>query len=298
VVARYHANGNPFTSNSANPVGEPLLRIEHSNDNSHYGGWIGFRPTDPGRLYIAVGDGAGSNDLPNNGQNINTLLGKMLRIDVSGTAGYTIPAGNLVGGLPEIYQYGLRNPWRNSVDRSTGDLWIADVGQSAREEVNLQRADAPGGQNFGWRTKEGSVFTGLNPPSGSFIDPIYQYDHQVGGSITGGYVYRGSQIPALQGRYLFGDYVDGRIWSFNYTGGPPSVTEHTAQLDPDGTGPQTMAFQLASFGEDSEGELYMVALGRGAVYRIVPEPSTLLMICVASVLVAFSFWRSRTSSAH
>ena len=278
-------------------MGEPLLRIEHSNDNSHYGGWIGFRPTDPGRLYIAVGDGAGSNDLPNNAQNINTLLGKMLRIDVSGSSGYTVPAGNFVGGAPEIYQYGLRNPWRDSFDRATGDLWIADVGQSAFEEVDLQRADAPGGQNFGWRTKEGSVFTGLNQPIGTYVEPIYEYDHHVGGSITGGYVYRGNAIPELQGRYLFGDYVTGRIWSIQYTGVPPLITEHTGQLDPDGQGPLNMAFQLSSFGEDADGELYMLALQRGAVYRIVPESPTLILFGVASI-AALVFRRLRSLYAN
>lgn len=301
VIARYTAGGDPMTSNVANPSGQSILRIEHTSDNAHNGGWIGFRPTDPGRLYIGVGDGNGSNDPFNSGQNVETLVGKMLRIDVSGDSGYTIPAGNLAVGRPEIYQYGLRNPWRNSFDRATGDLWIADVGQSQREEVNFQAAGTAGGQNFGWRTKEGTLITGLNP-SGPFVgltDPIHEFVHNRGASVTGGYVYRGSAMPELQGQYFFSDFTSGRTWSLHYDGTRVSnLKEWSSQLDSDGTGPQTMAFQIASFGEDAGGELYMVAIQRGAVYQIVPEPSSLALGIISTLGVAIAMARRRAGRVN
>jgi hypothetical protein len=279
VVARYTASGNPMTSNTANTTGEQLLTIEHSLNNNHNGGWLGFRPGDGSRLYISVGDGGSGNDPPNNAQNVNVLLGKMLRIDVSGATGYTIPAGNLAGGLPEIYQYGLRNPWRNSFDRQTGDLYIGDVGQGAMEEIDFHKAGAAGGQNFGWRSKEGTNITGLNGP-GPFpglTDPIHSYGRSLGASITGGYIYRGP-VPSLQGLYFYGDYISGRTWTFRYDGTTLSqLTERTALLDPDGGGPLNFSNQLSSWGEDASGNLYMVALGRGAVYQVVPEPASLLL---------------------
>jgi glucose/arabinose dehydrogenase len=296
IIARYTAGGDPMTSNAANPTGQQILRIEHTSDNAHNGGWIGFRPTDPGRLYIAVGDGNGSNDPFNNGQNANMLVGKMLRIDVSGESGYTIPEGNLNVGRPEIYQYGLRNPWRNSFDRATGDFWIADVGQSQREEINFQAAGSPGRQNFGWRTKEGTRVTGLNPDAQliGLTDPIHEFAHTMGASITGGYVYRGSAMPALQGQYFFSDFTSGRTWSLRYDGIRVSnLTEWSGQLVHDGPGPQTMAFQIVSFGEDAAGELYMAAIDRGVVYRIVPEPSSVALAITGSIALAIVVRRRR-----
>jgi glucose/arabinose dehydrogenase len=301
IIARYTANGDPMTSNVANSTGQSILRIEHSSDNAHNGGWIGFRPTDPGRLYIGVGDGNGSNDPFNSGQNVETLVGKMLRIDVSGDAGYTIPAGNLAIGQPEIYQYGLRNPWRNSFDRATGDFWIADVGQSQREEVNFQAAGSAGGQNFGWRTKEGTLNTGLNPggPFNGLTDPIHEFVHNRGASVTGGYVYRGSAMPELQGQYFFSDFTSGRTWSLRYDGTRVSnLREWSSQLDSDGPGPQTMAFQIASFGEDAAGELYMVAIQRGAVYQIVPEPSSVALVITGALAVVIAVARRRAVCAN
>jgi glucose/arabinose dehydrogenase len=268
IIARYTVSGDPMTSNVANATAETVLTIDHSYPAApnHNGGWIGFRPTDPGRLYIAIGDGGGeNNNAPDNSaQNLNLPLGKMLRIDVSGPTGYTNPPDNLVGGLPEIYQYGLRNPWRNSFDRANGDLWIADVGQNAIEEINYQEAGSPAGQNFGWRAKEGTQITGLNGP-GPFTgmtDPIYEYIHGVGESITGGYVYRGSAMPSMQGQYFFGDFTSGRTWTLRIEGG--SVVGPTEWTDELSIG----RYQLASFGEDAQGELYMLAFSRGAVYRI------------------------------
>jgi glucose/arabinose dehydrogenase len=296
IVARYTANGDPLTSNSANTTGENLLRIEHTSDNAHNAGWIGFRPTDPGRLYIAVGDGNGSNDPMNNAQNLSLLVGKMLRIDVSGPGGYTIPSGNFAAGRPEIYQFGLRNPWRNSFDRATGDFWIADVGQSRLEEINYQAAGSPGGQNFGWRSKEGGAITGLNGlgPFPGLTDPIHQFAHSQGASITGGYVYRGG-IPGLDGQYIFSDFTSGRIWTLEYDGATvTNLINRTSQLDPDGPGPLNMAFQIASFGEDAGGELYVLALQRGAVYKIVPEPSAIALFAAAAIgLAVLLYFRGR-----
>jgi glucose/arabinose dehydrogenase len=284
IVARYTANGNPMTSNVANATGQQLLTIEHTSQGNHNGGWIGFRPNDGNRLYIAVGDGGSGNDPPNNGQNTNVLLGKMLRIDVSGSGAYTIPTGNLTGGAPEIYHYGLRNPWRNSFDRETGDLFIGDVGQSAMEEIDFQRAGTAGGLNFGWRSKEGTNITGLNGP-GPFTgltDPIHSYGRSLGASTTGGYVYRGP-IPSLQGLYFYGDYISGRTWTFRFDGTTLSqLTERTNLLTATGG----FANQLSSWGEDASGNLYMVAIGRGAVYQVVPEPGTLgVMLGAIAVLM-------------
>jgi glucose/arabinose dehydrogenase len=283
VVARYTASGDPMTSNVANTTAETLLVIDHTE--YHYGGWIGFRHTDPGRLYVAVGDSF----LTVPAQNVDSLLGKMLRIDVSGPTGYTIPEGNLSGGLPEIYQYGLRNPWRNSFDRATGDLWIADVGQNLMEEINYQAAGSPGGQNFGWAAKEGTLVTGAYGP-GPFpdlIDPIYEYGHEVGQSITGGYVYRGSAMPSMQGQYFFGDFSAGRTWTLQYDGesvtGP---TEWTDQLPIGG-------YNLASFGEDAQGELYMVGISTGEVYRIVESLNEWSQIGSATWHTA-NHWSSET----
>lgn len=294
VVARYMANGAPLTSNTANPTGTPLLTIEHSLNANHNGGWIGFRPNEPRNLYIATGDGGAGNDPPNNAQNLNSLLGKILRVDVSGDA-VAIPPSNPFaagGGRPEIWNVGVRNPWRNSFDRATGDFWIADVGQDAREEINFQPASSTGGENYGWRTKEGTLVTGLNGsgPFPGLTDPIFQYTHSVGSSITGGYVYRGSEIEALQGQYIYGDFVAGRSWTLRYDGttltGP---VERTSQLDPNGPAAGNFP-SLASFAEDARGELYMVSLG-GTIYRIVPEPSAgLLAVLGAGAAV---LWRAR-----
>jgi glucose/arabinose dehydrogenase len=285
VVARYTASGNPLTSNTANTTGETLLTIEHTSQNNHNGGWIGFRPTDGNRLYIATGDGGSGNDPPNNAQNLGVLLGKMLRIDVGGATGYTIPAGNMTGlnVQPQIYQYGLRNPWRNSFDRATGDFFIGDVGQNALEEIDFQRATAAGGQNFGWRSKEGTNVTGLNGggPFPGMTDPIHQYGRNLGASITGGYVYRGP-VSSLQGLYFYGDFVSGRSWTFRYDGTALSeLTERTALLNPTGG----FAQQLSSFGEDAAGNLYMVALGRGAIYQVLPEPGIAAGLLAALLLL-------------
>jgi len=267
-----------------------LMRIPQPEAN-HNGGWIAFGPD--GYLYIASGDGGGAGDTgaghtpgTGNAQDItDNLLGKLLRIDVNGddfpgevTKNYAIPPDNpLVGvtGDDEIWSYGLRNPWRNAFDADTGDLYIADVGQSSWEEVDVQPAGSTGGENWGWRCREGAHdfnFTGdcgvPGTPSETLLDPIYEYGR--GGSpfrcsITGGAVYRGCAIPNLAGTYFFADYCSDQIWSFRYTGGTPIVSERTSELDP----PDTSINTIVSFGVDAFGEMYVCAHG-GDLFKIVP----------------------------
>ncbi len=297
-IARYRVTGpNP---NVADPTsGQVLLTVDQPPASTpfrtnHKGGWIGFRPGEPDNLYIATGDGGGSNDPEMSGQDLNDLLGKMLRIDVSGgTAGYSIPTDNpFAGATPgrdEIWAYGLRNPFRNSFDRKTGDFWIADVGQDLAEEVNVESADFTGGANYGWRLREGLSPTpsvgGAKPPGN--VDPVFQYLHSagIGGSITGGYVYRGGGAASeLEGLYVFGDFVSGRIFSLDYdpsTPGAPVFDDLSSQLNSIsliGGG------SLASFGEDGFGQLYVVDIG-GQVYRIVPEPGAGLLAAVAAAVL-------------
>lgn len=261
--------------NRANPASRrDIIRVDQPFSN-HNGGWIGFGPND-GFLYVALGDGGSSNDPAGNGQNRNALLGKMLRIDINsddfpGDAlrNYGIPASNPFAGQAgarwEIWAFGLRNPWRCSFDRTASDLWIADVGQSAREEVNFQAAVSRGGQNYGWREREGTQATGLVPASGqAFVDPIFEYGRSDGGSIIGGYVYRGTAIDGLNGTYFYADFVSSRIWSFRYDG--TSVQQHmerTAQIAAT-AGPIS---SITSFGEDAAGELYVVSIA-GSIFRI------------------------------
>ena len=240
-----------------------LFAIEDPAAN-HNGGDIKFGPD--GMLWYAQGDGGGSGDRFGNAQNLDTLLGSILRVDVnSRSAGeYGIPPDNPFvngGGLPEIWIYGVRNPWRFSFDRSTGDLWIADVGQNTVEEINVLRAPDRGrGANLQWPLREGFRRFSGEAPSGS-VDPIYEYDRSGGNcSVTGGYVYRGAAIPALQGAYLFGDYCEGTVRALFE--GPNGAEEISL-------GANVGQGSFASFGEDTAGELYTLGLD-GAISRIVP----------------------------
>ena len=244
--------------------------------SNHNGGWLAFGPD--GCLYISTGDGGSAFDPGNRAQSLNTLLGKLLRIDVRGTNGstgrYGIPPDNpfvhLPNARPEIWAYGLRNPWRCSFDRATGDLYIGDVGQNQIEEVDFQPASNAGGENYGWRVMEGTRCSddsraGGNPPCGdpSLVPPIHEYTHAVGVSVTGGYVYRGRKLGGWQGTYFFADYGSARIWSFRYRDGVLSeFTEQTAELNP---GLTNISF-LSSFGEGPDGELYVLDLGDGEVF--------------------------------
>ncbi|MAB78574.1 MAG: hypothetical protein CMJ89_04390 [Planctomycetes bacterium] len=241
---------------------------------NHNGGQIAFGPD--GYLYVGLGDGGSANDPGNRAQNGNDLLGKMLRLDVD-TASPFIPASNPFVGNPsvrdEIWALGLRNPWRFSFDRATGDMWIADVGQNAREEIDFQPASSTGGENYGWRCLEGNRCTGLSGCScadTSLTGPIHEYNHGAGCSVTGGFVYRGSSIPSLQGTYFFADYCSNTIWSLEYDGSSVSnFVNRTSELDPAGSASITL---ITSFGEDAAGELYVLEQG-GQIWRITGDPA-------------------------
>lgn len=280
VVERYTVS-NPGSSNVANASSaQNILSIPQEPYNNHKAGWIAFRPGDNKNLYIATGDGGDANDPNGNGQNTNSLLGKLLRVDVSGTGtGYSVPTDNpfvnQVNTRPEIWSVGLRNPWRNSFDRATGDLWIADVGQGAREEINLELAGDPGGHNYGWRLREGTIATPVVGGSASGLtDPIFDYTHLsaggLGDSITGGYVYRGPSIEDADGRYFFGDFVSSKVFSFRLgaDGKPFDLRDDTTALL-GGTGLSSPT----SFGEDGIGRLYVVGIN-GTVVMAVPEAET------------------------
>jgi glucose/arabinose dehydrogenase len=245
-----------------------ILEINHPGEDNHNGGMLAFGPD--GYLYIGTGDGGGGGDPDNSAQNKESLLGKMLRIDVNGRTGskpYGIPSSNPYVGMPgrnEIWQIGLRNPWRWSFDRANGNLWIADVGQEVSEEVDraTNTASGPGrGINWGWRVLEG--FNCYNPPTGCNTSgktmPLLEYGHGGGRcSVTGGYVYRGTAIPALVGGYVFADFCSGEIWVTDASASSPAAK--SLLLD---TG-----LSIASFGETLSGELYVVNRG-GSVYQIV-----------------------------
>lgn len=235
---------------------------------NHNGGMIAFGPD--GYLYIGTGDGGGAGDPRRNAQNRQSLLGKMLRLDVDRGDPYAIPGTNPFVGQadtrPEIWALGLRNPWRFSFDRLTGDLYIADVGQNAWEEVNLQKRISEGGENYGWNIMEGTHCypQGSSCTSEGLILPVIEYSHSVanGCSITGGYVYRGTQIPSHVGDYFFADYCSGQIWIARPEGhGGLWLTTPVLQG----------GMQVSSFGEDARGELYITDLRGGRIYRIVPD---------------------------
>lgn len=264
VVARYRLTADP---NVADPASEQIvLTLLHPIKKSHNGGQMLFGPN--GYLYLGPGDGGGVGDELHNAQNPDKLLGKILRIDVETGAPltYTIPASNpftqTVGHRPEIWAWGLRNPWRFTFDRLTGELYIADAGQSAWEEINVQPADDPGGENYGWNCEEGlhDYQRGPSCPTDT-IKPSFEFEHTAFGcALVGGYVYRGADYPRLQGIYLLADFCSGRIWGAQRRAGQ-WATYLLSDQD----------FSISSFGEDAAGELYVVDYSQGAIYKVQSE---------------------------
>ena len=304
VVARYQVSGDP---NVADPNSEQrLLRFSQPQDN-HNGGQLQFGPD--GYLYISTGDGGGAGDQHGtcgNGQSRATLLGKLLRLDVRGVAPSSLPPDcggtGAVYGIPtdnpfaagpggdcdEIWAYGLRNPWRSAFDEATGDLYIADVGQNCWEEIDYVPGPGPGGENFGWRMMEANHCYNNSTPSNcdptpascagvpackdpSFTDPIAEYGHGSGCSITGGFVYRGCLMPNLAGAYFYGDYCSGFIHSLRVVGGVATdPRDWTGQIDPG----STLTNSLTGFGVDQQGEPYLVDR-KGTILKIMPPLSDL-----------------------
>ncbi len=262
--------------NVTDPVtGEVLLRFKQDFRN-HNGGWVEFGPD--GMLYIGNGDGGSSNDPNNRAQSMDTFLGKILRIDVSQEKGYRVPADNPFvrrnNVLPEIWAYGVRNPWRCSFDAETGDFWMGDVGQNHWEEINAVPLRKAAGANYGWRLREGAVETPAEGVGGkapaAAIEPVYVYRHGMapneGLSVTGGHVYRGS-IQGLKGRYVFADYQNPRIWSFRLDRGKAAdFKDHSSELQPEGG----RINLIASFAEGPDRALYVVD-HTGPIYRIVAK---------------------------
>jgi glucose/arabinose dehydrogenase len=277
IVSRYEVT----SPDSADASSASLVLFVDQPFSNHNGGWIGFGPND-GYLYIATGDGGSSCDPGQRAQDItNQLLGKMLRIDVDGGSPYAIPAANPFVGITgddEIWSFGLRNPWRPSFDRATGDLYLADVGQFAWEEISFQSAASPGGENYGWDCTEGNACPVSGCAAGAcgcadadLVSPFHVYSHSLGCSITGGYVYRGCAVPDLQGTYFFADYCSARIWSGRYDGtGFTDFMDRTVELDP---GALSIS-NIASFGEDLRGEVYICDQSGGEVFRIIPADYT------------------------
>jgi len=262
VVARFLVSADPA---QADPNSEMLVLTVDQPASNHNGGHLAFGPD--GALYIGLGDGGGAGDRYGNGQNVRTLLGAMLRIDVDHGQPYAIPADNPFVDSPnargELWAIGLRNPWRYSFDRQTGDLYIADVGQNMYEEVDVQPAGDPGGQNYGWPIMEGlHCFPADQPCEQTGLTlPVWEYDHTQGCSVTGGYVYRGQEFPVLTGIYLFGDYCSGLIWGLSRAGSGEPTGWRVAQV-------AQADVQLSAFGEDEAGELYLLDMGRGELFKI------------------------------
>lgn len=262
-ILRFTTSADPDVADATSL--EVVLEVPQPFDN-HNGGHITFGPD--GMLYVGMGDGGSGGDPQGNGQNPVSLLGSMLRIDVSASATYTVPADNPFVGhatwAPETWAYGLRNPWRFSFDRETGDLWIGDVGQNQIEEISFRDGSSDGGENYGWNVLEGTRCYASDPcdATGTVL-PIHEYDHDEGCSVTGGVVYRGS-VTSLRGRYFYADYCESWIRSFREDGGVAS--DHYDHRDDFGP-----VSNITAFGEDGAGELYVVSIN-GSVYRVT-DPS-------------------------
>ena len=260
TVSRFQVTEDPDLADASSET--VILHIDHHEFENHNGGNLAFGPKD-GYLYIGTGDGGGGGDTLGNGQNPDSLLGKILRIDVeSGESPYSIPVTNPFinksGFRPEIWSYGLRNPWRFSFDRANGDLYIGDVGQDTWEEVDYQTASSSGGENYGWNLMEGNHCFVENCSSEGLTLPIAEHSHEEGCTVVGGYVYRGTRYPGMQGFYFYGDYCNGRSWALRFDGSawqksPPFETN----------------IGMSAFGEDEAGNLYIADHGEGRIYELV-----------------------------
>jgi glucose/arabinose dehydrogenase len=259
-ISMFRVSADPDVADPAESVVLPVPRPGHA----HNGGQILFGPD--GYLYIGLGDGADNDG--GRGQSLEDLLASILRIDVSSAPAYTVPADNpfvaTAGARPEVWSYGLRNPWRFTFDRATGDLYIGDVGESKWEEVNYSSAaeGAGRGVNYGWSQMEGRHCMRASGCSEELTLPIVEYSHSEGCSVTGGYVYRGAALPQLQGRYFYADYCGGWVRSLRMEGGAPVEETEWPELSPTGL--------VTSFGEDTAGELYLTTQ-EGKIYKIVPR---------------------------
>lgn len=261
VLSRFSVDGG-----AVDPTSEKMLLHVAQPFANHNGGMIAFGPD--GYLYLGLGDGGNGGDPYDSGQNGRTLLGKMLRIDVIGgagdPAGYVVPDDNPFVGQAdmkaELWALGMRNPWRFSFDRVTGDLWIGDVGQNAWEEIDFESADSPGGENYGWNRFEAThpyPPDSTPPDPAAFVMPVVEYGRDEGTSVTGGYVYRGTAEPGLWGTYLYADFTVGRIWGLQRAADGSVQTRELLDTD----------MMISSFGEDDDGELYVVDFN-GAVHRV------------------------------
>jgi uncharacterized protein (TIGR03437 family) len=284
VVAQYQVGASPDQADPASEI--VLLHIAQPFPN-HNGGRLQFGPD--GYLYIGMGDGGSGGDPLNNGQSRGTLLGKLLRIDVESNPGrVTIPSSNPfvneAGARPEIWALGLRNPWRFSFDRATGDLWIADVGQDMYEEVNFQPASSRGGENYGWNRMEGAHCYQSGCSSQDLTLPVAEYTHADGCSVTGGAVYRGKLSPGLRGIFLYGDYCSGRIWGVERQG---NQWVNRLLLSP--------GFGITTFGVDESDELYVANANNGTIHHI--EGSQAPRLAAAGVVNAASFVQGLTAGS-
>ena len=259
IISRFKVNDTNL--NEANQTSEvEILKVIQPYSN-HNGGQIAFGPD--GYLYIGLGDGGSGGDPQGNGQNRQTLLGSILRIDVDSVSPYAIPSdnpffGNANGYAEEIFAFGFRNPWRFSFDAITGKLWVGDVGQALWEEIDIVQ----NGKNYGWNAREGAHDYDPGTNTTSVTDPIYEYSHALGNAITGGFVYRGSLLSNLIGKYVHADYGSGRIWALEFQDG--TAVNNTLLYD--------AAFNIPSFGVDSNNELYICSFN-GNIYQLVEKIS-------------------------
>lgn len=262
-ISRFSVANDP---NTADPNSEVILMTIDQPEWNHNGGCVRFGPD--GYLYIGMGDGGSGGDPWGNAQNTNTFLGKILRLDVDNGTPYGIPPNNPfvndANVLDEIWATGVRNPWRFSFDRETGDLWIGDVGQNAWEEIDFQPANSLGGENYGWKCNEGNhvfdIFSCDNMIN--YVDPVHEYvnNNSVGRSVTGGVRYRGTEYSAMYGHYFFADFVSGRIWTLRDDGTGNWISQEWLNWSNN---------QISTFGEDMNGELYMSAYGQGRIYKVI-----------------------------